>query len=325
MLVAPDKFKATFSASQVAEAVASGLRAEGIRATELAVADGGEGTMQALISARGGTIEGARVRDPLDRDVEAQFALLDDGTAIVECAQASGLWRVRPEERDPWKASTRGTGELILQAQAAGAREVVVAVGGSATTDGGAGAIESLSEARIDCKLTVACDVRSSFEQAPRLYGPQKGADSEMVARLERRLDRLAEAMPVDPRGVELTGCAGGLSGALWAWYGADLVPGAQVVLDAIDFDAQMRGARFVVCGEGRLDGQTLFGKALAEIATRCRQAGVVCHAVVGANRLRRFDVRVLDLASVREATTLSELRKSGSALAQATHQSNLD
>ena len=151
-----------------------------------------------------------------------------------------------------------------------------------------------------------------AWEDAPRVFGPQKGADPETVARLERRLDELAETAPRDPRGVPMTGCAGGLSGGLWAFRGARLLPGAAYVLDTLGFDAEMRAARFVVTGEGSLDEQTLTGKAVAEVATRCRQGGVGCHAVVGRNELDPFRARVLDLASVTEATTLDELEAAG-------------
>jgi glycerate kinase len=136
------------------------------------------------------------------------------------------------------------------------------------------------------------------------------------VARLEQRLDELAAGAPRDPRGVPMTGCAGGLSGGLWAWRGARLHPGAAFVLDALGFDDRMRASRFVVTGEGRIDAQTLTGKAVAEVATRSRQAGVACHVVVGRNELDPFDARILDLASVREARTLEELAAAGGAIA---------
>lgn len=317
-LVAPDKFKGTFSAADVGAAVARGLRSGGVEAVELPLADGGEGTMDALLSARGGEIRRAVVSDPLLRPVEASFALLDDGeTAVVEAAQASGLWRVPAGERDPVKASTRGTGELIAAAVAAGASSVIVAAGGTATTDGGAGALEALDEAGVAPRLTVACDVRTPWEDAARVYGPQKGADPPTVARLARRLDRLARAAPRDPRGVPMSGCGGGVSGGLWAHRGARLVSGAVLVLDAAAFDDAMRSARFVVTGEGRLDEQTLAGKTVGEVATRCRQAGVACHAVVGRNELDPFSVRVLSLETVREATSLEELEAAGRALAR--------
>jgi glycerate 2-kinase len=314
-LVAPDSFKGTFSAHEVAAAIASGLRAAGRDAVEFPVADGGEGTMDVLVGALGGERRTVTASDPLGRPVEASFALLPDGSAVVETAQASGLGRVGEDERDPWAASTRGTGELIAAAAEAGAERVIVTVGGSATTDGGAGAVEALDEAGVRVELGVLVDVRTPFEQAARVFGPQKGADAPMVGRLERRLDDLAARFRRDPRGEPMTGAAGGLSGGLWAQQGARLVPGAAYVLDAIGFDARMRAAAFVVTGEGRLDEQTLEGKIVREVATRCRQGGVACHAVVGGNELDPFQERILDLASVTEATTLEEMEAAGKRL----------
>jgi glycerate 2-kinase len=269
------------------------------------------------VGALGGELRTAEVSDPLGRPVEASFALLPGGrTAIVETAQASGLWRVEEGERDAWKASTRGTGELIAAAARAGAETVIVTVGGSATTDGGAGALEALDEAGVEPALEVLCDVRTPWELAPSVFAPQKGADPATVARLEERLDQLAGSAPRDPRGEPMTGAAGGLSGGLWAHRGARLRAGAPYVLDAIGFDELMRAAPFVVTGEGKLDEQTLKGKIVGEVATRCRQAGVSCHAVVGRNALDPFRIRMLDLASVTEAGTPEQIERAGRGLA---------
>jgi glycerate 2-kinase len=316
VLVAPDSFKGSFSAAEAAATLARGLRAAGRETVELPIADGGEGTMDVLVSALGGERRTAEVSDPLGRAIEASFALLPDAsTAIVETAQASGLGRVSDEERDASSASTRGTGELIAAAATAGASTVIVTVGGSATTDGGAGALEALEEAGARPRLEVLCDVRTPWQDAARVFGPQKGADEATVKWLERRLAQLAERAPRDPRGVPMTGAAGGLAGGLWAHRGAKLLPGAAYVLDALDFDAHLREAAFVVTGEGRLDVQTLAGKAVGEVATRCRQAGVPCHAIVGEDALDPFDARILALASVTEAGTAGELREAGRAL----------
>ena len=316
-MVAPDSFKGSFTAFEVAAAIASGLRSAGREAAELPVADGGEGTMDVLLSALGGERRTATVSDPLGRPVEAAFALIAGGrTAVVETAQASGLGLVAEQERDAWSATTRGTGELIAAAAEAGARDVLLSVGGSATTDGGAGALEALDDAGVDVELDVLCDVRTSFELAARVFGPQKGADPATVERLERRLAELAAAAPRDPRGVPMTGAAGGLSGGLWAYRNARLRLGATYVLDAVGFDERMRDAAFVVTGEGRLDEQTLEGKIVGELARRCRQGGVACHAVVGRNALDPFQERLLDLASVSEVSTLEDLAAAGAALA---------
>ena len=312
VLVAPDSFKGTFSAAEVAAAIAAGLRSADREAVELPVGDGGEGTMGVLVDALGGDVRTATVSDPLGRPVEAQFAILPDGSAVVETAQASGLGLVAEDERDAWAASTRGTGELIALAVEAGAEHVLVTVGGSATSDGGAGALEALDEAGVRPDLEVLCDVRTVYEKAPSMFGPQKGADPELVKRLERRLDELAGRLPRDPRGIPMTGAAGGLSGGLWGGLGARLVPGAAYVLDAIGFDAAMKASAFVVTGEGRLDLQTLEGKIVGEVATRCRQGGVACHAIVGRDELDPFDERIIDLASVSEATDLEEMEAAG-------------
>jgi glycerate 2-kinase len=192
-----------------------------------------------------------------------------------------------------------------------------VAVGGSATTDGGAGALEAIEDAGGlgGAKLVVLCDVRTPFEHAPKVFGPQKGADPEMVARLERRLDELASGWPRNPRGVPMTGCAGGLSGGLWAVHRAVLEPGAPWVLDALGFDQRMRAARAVVTGEGKLDEQTLQGKLVGEIGTRARQSGVPLHAIVGADALDPFGKRMIDLMRVFEATDLAAMEAAGEAL----------
>ena len=318
VLLAPDSFKGTFSAPAVAEAMAAGVGAVGVEADRCPVADGGEGTMEALLAARGGERRQTVVSDPLGRPVDAEFALLDDGElAVVEMARASGLHLVAEEERDAFEASTYGTGELIAAAADAGASSILVAAGGSATSDGGAGAVDALSEAGFRGRLTVICDVRTAWEDAPRVFGPQKGADPQTVRRLERRMTRLARAAPRDPRGVPMTGAAGGLAGGLWAHLDARLVPGAPYVLDAVGFDGAMWAARFVVTGEGRLDEQTLAGKVVGEVATRCRQAGVACHAVVGQEVLDGFLERVIDLSTVTEAGTVRRLRAAGRRLAK--------
>jgi glycerate 2-kinase len=319
VLVAPDSFKGTFSAAEVAGAIGRGLERAGLMPPDLCpVADGGEGTMAALLPRLGGELVAAPAHDPLGRELNGCFALVEDGgSAIVETATASGLSLVAEDERDAWAASTYGTGELIAAAAAAGAQVIVVAVGGSATTDGGAGALEAIEEAGGlgGARLVVLCDVRTPFEHAPKVFGPQKGADPAMVRRLERRLEELAGRWPRDPRGVPMTGCAGGLSGGLWAAHGAVLEPGAPWVLDALDFDARMRAARAVVTGEGKLDEQTLQGKLVGEIGTRARQAGVPLHAIVGTDALDGFGKRIIDLMRVIEATDLRGLEAAGEAL----------
>ena len=313
VLVAPDKFKGTFSAAEVAAAIAGGLRSGGREPVELPVADGGEGTAAVL----GAEPVPATASDPLGRQVEASYGRLDDGkTAVVEAAAASGMWRLAPDELDPLAATSAGTGELIRTAVDAGARHVIVACGGTATVDGGRGMLEALGGKPRGVRFTAVCDVRTPWERAAAEFGPQKGADQGAVRNLRSRLAARARSMRKDPRGVPLTGCGGGISGALWSELGAALVPGPAFVLDAIGFDEHMRGSAFVVTGEGKLDETTLAGKAVAEVATRCRQSGVWCHAVVGQDELDLFGRRVLDLASVHEARDPRALRRAGQELA---------
>ena len=321
VLVAPDSFKGTFSAPQVAGAIGRGLERAGLMPPDLCpVADGGEGTLDALLPGLGGEVVAAAAHDPLGRPVRGHFGLVEDGgTAIVETSTASGLALLAEDELDAWAASSRGTGELIAAAVAAGARVVLVAVGGSATMDGGAGALEAIEEAGglRGARLVLLCDVRTPFEDAARVFGPQKGADPDTVARLGQRLAALAGGWPRDPRGVPMTGSAGGISGGLWAVHGAALEPGAPWLLDALDFDARMRASRCVVTGEGKLDEQTLHGKLVGEIGTRARQAGVPLHAIVGTDRLDPFGKRIIDLMRVIEATDLPELEAAGETLGQ--------
>ena len=327
-LVAPDSFKGTFDAAEVAGAIAAGIEAMGGETDRCPVADGGEGTMAVLLGALGGELRTVQVHDPLRRPIEAEYALLDDGgTAIVEMARASGLSLVAPEDRDPERAATYGTGELIAAAIAAGATRVLVAVGGSATTDGGRGAIEALRESEAafvlctssgeqktnaEVEIEVLCDVRTCFEEAARVFAPQKGADPAAVERLSGRLEALAVELPRDPRGVPMTGCAGGLSGGLWA-HGAELRPGADFVLDALGFDERLARADVVVSGEGRFDFQSLEGKIVAAIAERCSAAGKPLHLIVGQDA--EPSSLPAAVASIAEASTLEAIRQAAGQL----------
>jgi glycerate kinase len=313
VLVVPDSFKGTHPAPAVAGALARGFEQAGWEADRCPVADGGEGTMGLLADALGGRLVPVAASDPLGRPVDCLIAIAAD-IAIVEMAQASGLALVAEHERDPWAASTRGTGELILAAVAAGAREILVAVGGSATTDGGEGAIAAIRAGGGlgAARLAVLCDVECAFEDAARVFGPQKGADAAMVRRLEQRLARLAERLPRDPRGVRATGAAGGLSGGLWAAFDAELRPGAPAVLDALGIDERIRAARLVVAGEGCIDEQSFGGKIVGELVRRARAADVPIHAVVGTSRLSDGAAADAGLAGVWTASTLAEIEAAG-------------
>jgi len=321
LLVAPDSFKGTFSAPEVAAAIGAGITAAGGRADLCPVADGGEGTAETLRAALGGEVCRARAHDPLGREIEAGFVLLSDGaTAVLDTAAASGLPLLDPAERDAEAASTRGTGELIAVALAAGAGRVLVAAGGSATTDGGCGAIEALREAGGvgGARLEVLCDVTTRFEDAARVFAPQKGADAAAVERLGARLRRYAAELPRDPRGVPMGGCAGGLSGGLWAAFGAELRPGAEYVLELVDFGRRLRAADAVVSGEGRIDSQSLEGKVVGQIAAACARTGRDLHVLVGRDELDRATIGELPIRSIEEAGTLEALREAGRDLALA-------
>jgi glycerate kinase len=323
VLLAPDSFKGTLSAADVAAAIGRGLSAAGRPFSVCPIADGGDGTLAALAPALGAELRTATVRDPLGRDVEAAFGLAPGtgrggAVGVVELAAASGLTLVAEDDRDATAASTYGTGQLIAAAVAAGARTVFLGVGGSATTDGGQGAIRAIRDAGGlgEARLVVLCDVRTPFEDAARVFGPQKGAGAEEVKRLTARLHRLARSLPRDPRQRVFGGAAGGLAGGLWAALEAELVAGAPFVLDAVGFDARMRAARAVVTGEGCLDRSSLAGKAVSEVATRARQAGVPCYAVVGRRELDSFGQRILDLDVVLEAGTVARLERAGAEIA---------
>src|ERR1019366_8531472 len=218
VLVAPDAFKGTLTATEVAVALGEGLTAAGRPVDLCPIADGGAGTLAALVVPLGPHLRAVPATDPLGGPVEARFGL-GDGVAVIETAAASGLHLVAEAERDAFAARTTGTGELILAAVAAGAETIYVGVGGSATTAGGAGAIQAIDHGGGlgGATLVVLSDVRTPFEDAARVFGPQKGARPEQVRQLSRRLQALARRLPRDPRGVPMTGAAGGLAGGLWA------------------------------------------------------------------------------------------------------------
>ncbi len=261
--------------------------------------------MEILVDAMGGETRPAPAHDPLGRPIEAHYGFVRDGsTAIVEVAAASGLGLVDEAERDPERASSAGTGELIAAAIGNGARRILVAAGGSATTDGGRGAIDALEAAggTGGARLEVLCDTSIPFERAAEVFAPQKGASPEQVERLGSRLVAEAGALPRDPRGRAMTGAAGGLSGGLWAAFGAHLVPGAAFVLGVLRFDERLDQAATVITGEGQLDAQSFEGKLVGQIARRCREARLPLHIITGSNRLEADEARRRGIASVSEA-----------------------
>ncbi len=279
-LLCPASLKGVLSAGAASRALARGVRDAGDQAVELPIADGGDGTGEAIRAALGGEWREARVADPLGRSVSARWLLLPDRRAVVEAAAAVGLALLRPDERDPLRASSRGLGELAQAALAERPVSLLVGLGGTATVDGGAGLREAL--AALPVPTLVLCDVRTTLHDAARLYAPQKGASSADVQLLERRLAEMEELRPY----AELpgAGAAGGLGAALAA-LGAKLVPGAPAVLDVIGFDRRLASSDLVVTGEGEVDATTLEGKAPAEVARRCVATGVRC--VVFGGRVR--------------------------------------
>ncbi|MFL5871348.1 MAG: glycerate kinase [Solirubrobacterales bacterium] len=310
VLVAPDSFKGTFPAREVADRIAAGLESTGIEADRCPIADGGEGTLDVLVHGAGGEVFTANVSGPLGDPVEARYAVLASGdTAVVEAAEAVGLGLVEPSEETADRATSRGVGELIVAA-ARTSHRVLVAVGGTGSTDGGRGAVDAVREGGgIEGReLVVLCDVTTPFEDAARVFAAQKGAGSDLVGRLDRRLDRLADTLPLDPRGRPGTGAGGGLAGGLWAALDARLAPGADRVLEAIGFDPRLRGARAAVVGEGRLDSQTEAGKAVAVAARWARRAEVRVDAIVGRSEIPIAALGRLGLSSVREASSAEEI-----------------
>jgi glycerate kinase len=283
VVAAPDKFRGTASAAEVAAAVARAAGRVGWDCDEVPMADGGEGTLEVL----GGPNRATVVSGPLGDPVRAPWRL-HRGTAVIEIAHAVGLTLAGgPEENDPIAASTHGAGELIAAAVDAGAKRVIVCVGGSATTDGGLGAMRALFPAQrlrgVD--LLVACDVRTSFVDAAEVFAPQKGASAAQVELLRRRLERLAQVY-LDEHGVDVTelpgaGAAGGLAGGLAA-LGAELVPGFDLVADEVALADRMEGADLIVTGEGFLDEQSFEGKVIGGVVELASTEGVPVVAVAG-------------------------------------------
>jgi glycerate kinase len=281
VLACPASLKGVLSPGEAAGALAEGLRrVEGIEVEQVPVEDGGEGTLEVISRSRGGEWRTVRVADPLGRPVEARWLVLPDGRAVVESAQAIGLTLLAPDERDPLRASSRGLGELVLAALSDGPPELLVCLGGVATVDGGAGMREVLSE--LPASVRVACDVRSPLlgpRGAAAAFGPQKGAGPEAVEELERRLAALTALAPfADLPGA---GAAGGL-GAAFAALGAELVPGATLVLELVSFRERLPGAALAITGEGTIDRSSSEGKAPGEVARACRVERVRCAAFGG-------------------------------------------
>ncbi len=271
LLAAPDKFRGTLTARAAAAAIAAGAERVGWSAAQLPLADGGEGTLDVL----GGGNRRTAVTGPLGERVEAAWRLEDDGTALIDAAQACGLTLAGgPEGNDPLRATSRGVGELVAAAVAAGAHRIVVCVGGVASTDGGLGALEALA-APLPVPLEVACDVDARFLDAADVFAPQKGATPEQVRILR---DRLAQLDVPDLPG---SGAAGGLAGGLAA-IGGRLLPGFDFVADRLGLDQRLAEADLVVTGEGRLDATSFTGKVVGRVLERAAASGAEALVVAG-------------------------------------------
>jgi len=319
ILVVPDSFKGTYSAAEVAAAIGAGIEDGGGRAIQLPVADGGEGTFDALCRSLRASAITVEALNSWGEPLSATIGLAADGTAVVEVAQASGLTAARNSPQDALSAGTYGTGMLIAAAVDHGATHILVAAGGSATTDGGAGAVNAIRDngGLSGARITVLSDVTTTFLEAPRVFGPQKGADPAGITLLEERLTLLAGSYPRNPAGVPRTGAAGGLSGGLWAHFGAELVSGADAVLDAAKFDEHVESADAVVVGEGRLDSQTGEGKIISAILERVRKSGrrIPVVAVVG-SVAADLGAYAENFTEILTATDAPEMQAAGRSLA---------
>jgi glycerate 2-kinase len=323
ILVAPDSFKGTFTSVQVAQYISAGIREEGLTAIECPLADGGEGTLDVLVHALKGEQKSQSVHGPFGQEVIARWGwVAKQRLAIIEVAQVCGLHFSGCTPIDSIRASTVGVGELIISAVVFGAKKIIVATGGSATTDGGQGAIDALlgaEETLTDVIVEVLSDVTVTFENAANVFAPQKGADPATVHLLNQRLESLANDYAYrfgrDPRGIPQTGAAGGLSGALWAAFGAELFSGADYVLNLVGFDELATHADAVLLGEGRLDEQSFLGKIVGVAASRVHDRPVI--AVVGSTSLEASEIARLGVAHLSIATNPGELHEIGGILSQ--------
>ncbi len=322
IVIAPDSFKECLTAAQVAQAIETGLKQvlPDAMYVKVPVADGGEGTLQSLVDATDGKLIAAMVTGPMGEPVPACFGLLGDGeTAVIEMARASGIELVPADQRNPLISTTAGTGELILSALDHGIKRMIVGIGGSATNDGGAGMMQalgvklldrdgndlpyggaalaqlaSIDARRMDKRLKsvefiAACDVDNPLtgaNGASAVFGPQKGASPEMVQQLDQALQHYARIIERDLAvGVEHqpgAGAAGGMGAALLAFLRAELKPGIDIVMEAVDLASHMPGADVVITGEGRIDSQTAQGKTPVGVARIAKQFGLPVIALAG-------------------------------------------
>ena len=310
LLVAPDKFRGSLTAPEVVEAVTAGAESVGWQVIARPMADGGEGMLDAF----GGANRTSSVTGPAGTPVEADWRLGEDGVAVIECATASGLALAGGGEvNDAMAATSRGTGELIAEAVEAGAKRIIVGLGGSAMTDGGLGAVEAVLERLGGDKpgdrgveLLAACDVQTVFTDAGKVFGPQKGASPEQVVELTQRLQdvqaRYAQEHGVDLSSLPGGGAAGGLGGGIVV-LGGELLPGLQLVAEQVGLDAAMQQAAAVVTGEGALDAESFNGKVIGGVLEAAQPYGIPVIAVAGVIR----DDAPADRLAQLTAVSLSE------------------
>jgi glycerate kinase len=334
VLIAPDSFKGSLTSVEVAKALADGwARARPQDEIVLSpLADGGEGTLEAVAAAGGWQWQTTQVRDPLAREIPARWLRSQDGMlAVIEMAEASGLSRLAPAERDPIGASTAGTGDLIRAALDAGVGSIVIGIGGSATTDGGRGMLEALDgadEALAGVAVQVACDVSNPLlgpNGAAATYGPQKGATPDDVAKLDDRLARWADELDARTgrreRETPGAGAAGGLGYAFLSiqdrFRSFALRPGVDLIMEATGFAEKLAHADLVITGEGRIDAQTAFGKTALGVAKRAQAAGVACIAVGGGVEPEGIDalaaVGAITVPVIERPQTVEEAMAAGS------------
>ena len=322
IIIAPDSFKGSLTSVEVANAIEVGIKrvAPKLEIVKIPIADGGDGTMDTLVSALGGRKIKIKVHDPLMRQIEAEYGLVKNGEiAVVEMATANGLTLLKKEEQNPLITTTFGTGEIIKDALKRGCRTFLIGIGGSATNDAGTGmlkalgfrfldkngeesdatgsalqSIYSVDETRViskvyEAQFTIACDVNNPFSGrngAAYVYAPQKGADNKMVELLDKGLESFRQLI-IKEKGVDLNtisgaGAAGGLGGAFVAFLNAQLKPGIEMILQTIDFENHLQNADFVITGEGKLDIQTTMGKAAGGILDAANKKNIPVIAIGG-------------------------------------------
>ena len=343
IVVASDSFKGSLSSLEVADAAAKAINEciPGCCVEKVEVADGGEGTMEALHRTLGGVKVAVEVCDPLGRAITASYVKLADGvTAVLEMAVASGLPLLAPQERNPMKTSTYGTGQLIADALRKGCRKFLIGIGGSATNDAGMGMLEALGVRFLDVEgnllhgsgeslekvedidlsgvcaglaeseFIIACDVDAPLygpKGAACVFAPQKGADAEMVAMLNDGLEHFSSVIRrvtgKDVSDIPGAGAAGGLGGGFVAFLPARLERGIEMVLDAISFDERIRGASLIITGEGRVDFQTLTGKTPYGILKRARRQGIPVVAIGGSVALGEIEASEAGFAGIYAVT----------------------